>query len=122
MKARKILLILLVFGSLAASFPGCLGSGFLREFSYLPGLYEGTGRGYRGNIRVQLQISPAGIEDIVISSHSETSYPGAAAMEELLELILLEGTTDLDVISGATYSSMGFLEAVEEALEKALVK
>jgi uncharacterized protein with FMN-binding domain len=68
---------------------------------------------------VRLEISPSGIEDIVITSHNESAYPGLAAMEELLEAVLETGSTDLDAISGATFSSRGFLEAVEDALRKA---
>lgn len=106
--------------TLAVLFVGCLGSGFVREAGFVPGIYEGTGRGYRGTIRVQVQVSPAGIEDIVISDHRELSWPGLAAMEELLELVLAYGSTDLDAVSGATFSSRGFLEALDNALEKAL--
>ena len=40
-------------------------------------------------------------------------------MEELLEAVLETGSTDLDAVSGATFSSAGFLEAVEDALGKA---
>ena len=98
---------------------GCLGSAALSESGYRPGIFEGRGRGYRGPIYVRVQTSPAGIEDIAITGHEESAYPGAAAMEELLELVLEAGSTDLDVISGATFSSRGFLEAVEDALEKA---
>ena len=98
---------------------GCMSKGLAMEIAYIPGIYEGTGQGYRGPIHVRVQVSPAGIEDIVISSHRESSIPGTVAMEELLDTILIEGTTDLDAISGATVSSRGFLDAVEEALEKA---
>ncbi|MDR1802706.1 MAG: FMN-binding protein [Treponema sp.] len=99
--------------------PGCLGPALVRELSYTPGTYEGTGQGYRGTIHVEVEISHAGIEDITITSHSESAYPGAAAMEELLELVLETGTTELDAVSGASFSSAGFLEAVEDALGKA---
>jgi len=100
-------------------FISCLGSGFIREVSFTPGIYEGTGQGRRGPIRIRVQLSAAGIEDIVIISHRETSFPGIIAMEELLEEILETGSTDLDAVSGATFSSRGFLEAVEDALRKA---
>ena len=85
---------------------------------YQPGIYTGTGQGYRGKIKVQVHLSEGGIEDIEVLEHQEDNF-AAAAMEELLELVLSEGTTDLDAISGATYSSRGFLDAVEHALEKA---
>ena len=110
---------LLLFG-LAFFAPGCLGLGFIRETAYVPGTYEGTGQGYRGSIHVSLEISTAGIEDIAIISHNDTVYPGEAAMEELLELVLETGSTDIDAVSGATFSSRGFLQAVENALEKAV--
>lgn len=86
---------------------------------YLPGVYEGSGKGLRGPVYVQVQVSGAGIEDIVITSHKESVYPGVAAMEELLDMILEYGSTDLDAISGATYSSKGFLSAVDDALGQA---
>ena len=98
---------------------GCQGSDFIRDTGFTPGVYEGVGQGRRGPIRVRLQISQAGIEDIVIVSHRESVFPGAVAMEELLEAVIETGSTDLDAVSGATFSSAGFLEAVEDALRKA---
>ena len=116
-----IFLILLVLGNIAivVLFPGCKGLRYIREAEYTPGIYEGSGRGYRGPIHVQVQVSPAGIEDIVITGHEESVYPGAAAMEELLDLVLETGSTDLDAVSGATFSSRGFLDAVEDAIVRA---
>ena len=100
--------------------PGCLGPGFIREAGYTPGIYEGTGYGYSGPVTVEVQLSHADIEDIIITGHSEGAYPGGAAMEELLEAVLETGSTELDAISGASFSSAGFLEAVEDALGKAV--
>jgi len=98
---------------------GCLGSGFVREAAYVPGTYEGTGHGYSGPIHVEVELSHAGIENVTITGHSEGAHPGGVAMEELLELVLETGGTDLDAVSGASFSSAGFLEAVEDALRKA---
>jgi len=116
-------LLLIFYRSLFAFFllliPGCLGQGFVREAGYTPGTYEGAGRGYRAPIRVVVEVSHAGIEDITITGHSEGAYPGGAAMEELLEAVLETGSTELDAVSGASFSSAGFLEAVEDALRKA---
>ena len=107
----------------AVLFAGCLSSGSVREpgytLGYKPGIYEGSGRGYRGPIHVRVQTAPFGIEDIVITSHRESAFPGLAAMEELLEKVLEYDSTDLDTVSGATFSSRGFLEAVDNALAKA---
>ena len=111
---RQLLGILIIITLLV----GCLGSGFIREAVYTPGIYEGYGEGFRGLIHVRVQVSVAGIDDIEILSHEESSYPGTAAMEELLEGILETGSTELDAVSGASFSSRGFLDAVEDALRK----
>ena len=115
------LYVLLFLGSLVAAAlnSGCLASGPARDSAFTPGIYEGTGQGYRGPVHVQVQVSPSGIEDIVITDHEELAYPGTAAMEELLELVLETGSTDLDAVSGATFSSQGFLDAVEDAMGQA---
>ena len=112
-------LYLLATALLTALLTACLGPASLREAVYTPGIYEGSGRGLRGDINVRLELSTGGIVDIEIIEHRETSFPGLAAMEELLEMVLETGSTDLDVISGATFSSRGFLEAVDYALRKA---
>jgi uncharacterized protein with FMN-binding domain len=80
------------------------------------GIYEGTGRGYRGPISVQVVVSGGYITEIEILDSIEDQFIGGQAIEELLELIIFYNTTDLDVISGATESSRGFLEAVENSL------
>jgi fumarate reductase flavoprotein subunit len=113
-----IALLLPAFAGMAVLFSSCLGQNFILDTGYTPGIYEGTGSGYRGQIRVSLQISQAGIEDITILEHEESAFPGLAAMEELLDLVLEIESTDLDVISWATFSSRGFLEAVVDALKK----
>ena len=113
-----------IFWCLAAAIlvSACLSQGSVFDAGFTPGVYGGHGRGYRGPVHVRVQISHAGIEDIVIVSHREGAFPGLAAMEELLDMVLETGSTDLDTISGATLSSRGFLEAVENALEKALTR
>jgi len=121
MKAKKIQ-ILLVISVAALLAVTCLGQASSREESLNSGGYEGIGRGFRGPIHVLVQISHAGIEDILIIRHRESPFPGLAAMEELLDMILETGSTDLDAISGATFSSRGFLEAVENALYKSQLR
>ena len=110
-----ILVLLAVFFQLTA----CLGPSSRHETDYRSGTYEGSSRGLRGAINVRLDISNGEIVNIEIIEHREAAFPGTAAMEELQELVLETGSTDLDAISGATFSSRGFLEAVEDALDKA---
>ena len=106
---------------------GCAGfsSGGRAELAALPaalptaapdGVYEGIGRGYRGPIRVQVRIEGGSITAIDIIASREEPSVGGAAMEELLDLVIAYNTTDLDAVSGATGSSRGFLEALENAI------
>ena len=88
-----------------------------RELS--DGVYEGSAQGYRGSIHVRLQIEGGSITEIDIVDSAEDWFVGDEAMEELLELVLIYNSPDLDAISGATESSEGFLAAVIDALEKA---
>ena len=81
-------------------------------------IYKGTGQGFRGPVTVQVQMNGDDIMGISIIDSMEDPFVGEAAMEELLDLVVLYNTTDIDAISGATESSRGFLEAVEDAIMK----
>jgi len=119
MKRIVKLCIWVIFGIVTLAAASCRTSGGMKETEYIPGVYEGTGRGYSGPVHVQIQVSAYDIEDITITGCEDGRYPGKTAMEELLDLVLEHGSTDLDAVSGTTFSSRGFLEAVEDAVAKA---
>ena len=86
---------------------------------YKNGTYEGSGTGYCGTITVQVTL-----EDDTITGVSVVSAPGEDSAylsqgENVISSILSEQSTDVDTISGATFSSTGILEAVNDALSKA---
>ena len=86
---------------------------------YKNGTYEGSGTGYGGTITVQVTL-----EDDTITAVSVVSAPGEDSAylsqgENVISSILCEQSTDVDTISGATFSSTGILEAVNDALSKA---
>ena len=81
-------------------------------------VFEGTGAGFRGHISVLVRMIGSDITEIEIIESQEDRFIGAQAMEELLELVIMYNSTDLDAVSGATNSSRGFLEAVEDAIMK----
>jgi uncharacterized protein with FMN-binding domain len=86
---------------------------------YRDGVYEGSGQGYRGPVLVRLHLRAGEITALEILDHADDMFTGGPAMEELAELVLEYHTANLDGISGATESSAGFLEAVEDALRQA---
>jgi len=79
-------------------------------------VYEGTAQGYRGPIRVQVRLNEGSITEIAVIDSEEDIFVGGAAIEELLDMVILYNSTDVDAVSGATESSRGFLEAVENAI------
>jgi len=81
-------------------------------------ILEGIGQGFRGPIAVQVRLNGSGITDIEIVDSVEDRFVGGTAIEELLDLVIMYNSTDIDAVSGATESSEGFLEAVRNAILK----
>lgn len=86
---------------------------------YKNGTFEGSGTGYGGTITVQVTL-----ENDTITAVSVVSAPGEDSAyllqgENVINSIISEQSTDVDTISGATFSSTGILEAVNDALSKA---
>ncbi len=86
---------------------------------YKNGTYDGPGTGDGGPITVQVTL-----EDDTITAVSVVSAPGEDSAylsqgENVIGSIISEQSTDVDTISGATFSSTGILEAVNDALSKA---
>ncbi len=82
------------------------------------GVYEGTGIGKGGEIKVSVNIKGDVITEINTLSHNET--PGFdAAIDTLTEKMISLNRTDVDIVSGCTLTSKGFTEAVNAALTSA---
>jgi fumarate reductase flavoprotein subunit len=89
------------------------------EQTYVPGTYTGTAVGNGGDIVVEVTFSEHAIEDIQIVSQSETPTVAAGALEVLPGRVLEAQSLGVDLMTGATISSAGFLGAVSDAAEQA---
>ena len=88
--------------------------------AYKNGTYYGTGTGFGGTLKVKVVISRGKITSIeVVENHDDSSYLNRA--EALIGNIISSQSTNVDVISGATYSSNGIKSAVRDALRQAAV-
>ena len=88
------------------------------RFPYPDGVYLGSGEGYRGETTVAVSLKDGTIDNImVMNTEDDAAYFKRA--ESLLKQVLQQQTTDLDAISGATFSSEGILEAISDALDQA---
>lgn len=89
---------------------------------YADGVYKGSGDGFGGEIQVEVKVEHGRIAAVEILSarHETPEYLDAA--QALTEDIVKAQSADVDVVSGATYSSKGILSAAEEALSAAEAK
>ena len=88
--------------------------------AYRDGTYYGTGTGFGGTMKVCVVISGGKIASIDIMENSDTpSYLSSAS--SLISTIISTQSTNVDTVSGATYSSRGIIEAVRSALSQAAV-
>lgn len=84
---------------------------------YADGVYTGTGSGFRGVISAQVTVESGRITDVTILSSSDDSDFFQRAQSGVIPAILQAQSVNVSVVSGATYSSRGILEAVADALQ-----
>ena len=85
------------------------------------GSYEGSGIGFRGNLKVEVDVSEGKISSIrVVENVDDAPYFEKA--RGLITNIVSGQTPNVDSVSGATYSSNGIKSAVRDALKKAYIE
>jgi uncharacterized protein with FMN-binding domain len=83
---------------------------------YTDGIYHGSGRGYHGNVEVEVTVENGNITDIEIESFADDPQFFNQAKTGVIKAILSEQSTYVRTVSGATFSSCGIIAAVENAL------
>ena len=84
------------------------------------GTFSGKGEGRNGPIEVSVTIKDGAITDARILSESETPEIAEPAIQQILAQFLADGSTaKIDVVSGATVTSNGLLDALDEAIASA---
>lgn len=88
--------------------------------AYKDGTYYGAGKGFAGTMKVKVDISGGKIASIsIVSTKDGDSYVKSAS--SLLDTIVEKQSTNVDTVSGATFSSRGIIAAVRSALSQAAV-
>ena len=110
MQFKKTLLsaaAMLVAGTLSASLMAA------------PVTTEGTGVGKHGDITVAVTFDNGKIQDIKVVKTAENPILAQKVFTEFKDEIVAQNSTELDMISGATFSSKGLVDAVNDAAKKA---
>lgn len=87
--------------------------------NFKDGVYEGTGKGNNGDIKVEVTVEGGSITSVVLKEHGETEGIFEAAEKNVVADIIKNQTAEVDAVSGATNTSNGIMEAVENALSSA---
>lgn len=89
---------------------------------YKDGVWEGSARGFGPNLTVEVTTKNSEITKIEIVSHNErNSRYYDKAFNNVPDRIIDAQSTEVDIVSGATYSSIGIINAVRAALSEALI-
>lgn len=90
-----------------------------KDGAFVAGTYEGSAKGFGGDITAKVTLSETGIESIEFVADGETPAIGGAALEKLQKDMVDKQTADVDVIASATVTSDAAIEAVKAALMSA---
>jgi uncharacterized protein with FMN-binding domain len=92
--------------------------------SYKDGSYTGSvGDAYYGNVQVRATISGGKITDVTFlqypNTHSTSVYINQQAMPYLQQEAIKAQSANVNIISGATYTSQAFIQSLSSALSQA---
>lgn len=105
---------------LAITFTGCGDTATEEETpASEPYTLTGSGEGYAGTITVEVEMLEDAIQSIEVTESSDTPGLADGAFDAVIEKIIENQSIEgIDVVSGATGSSQGLLDAVEDALSQ----
>ena len=86
------------------------------EGNFQNGIYTGTGEGYRGKVTVTVKVADGKITELVLDDYADDKSYMERAKNRIFQEMISRQNTDVDAVSGATYSSNGLIEAVNKAL------
>lgn len=115
---KKVILLLTVF-----LLVGCSNSQTDENDSqvYKDGIYNATVNGYGGDFEIKATFDNDKIKDIVVGENNETPSIGGVAIEQLITQMKEKQTEDIDVVTGATKTSQGMINAYKEILSNAKI-
>ncbi len=93
----------------------------ISQGKYTDGTYEGSAQGYRGTTTVKVTVSNGNITSITIESYKDDDQFFNKAKSTIINEIISSQSTDVNTVSGATFSSNGIINAVANALSSSQI-
>jgi len=103
------------------SLGGCIGQARSKPTgaaSDVSGSFSATARGFNGDVTVTLTIGNGTLVDAAAVGEDETPAVGGRALELMPGNMVAGNTVDVDIVSGATYTSKAILAAAADALSR----
>lgn len=93
----------------------------VRGVEYVDGTYQGTADGAHGPVTVEVTVTDGDIADLVVLEQEENEEYGGPALEEIPTAIVENSSTDVEVVSGSTFTSEAIMAAADNALLEASI-
>jgi fumarate reductase flavoprotein subunit len=92
------------------------------EYSYNPGTYSASAKGFYEDVKVEVTFSETAITEVKVTDFARSEYGDervAEVQETVIPDILKWQTYGVDACSGATYTSQAVMDAVQKCVEQA---
>lgn len=86
---------------------------------YKDGTYTGSAQGFGGIVEVEVVIEKGSIASAKATNADDETPDYFKQAESIFDEVVKKQSVDVDVVTGATYSSNGIINGLKEALEKA---
>lgn len=86
---------------------------------YADGIYDGEAQGFGGLIQVRVTVESGKVADVELLYAGKEDAAYLESAMDVIEEMKACGDTDVDTVSGATYSSSGIINAAKTALAAA---
>lgn len=110
---------LAVILSIAFLVSACSSTGVSSNGKFTPGTYTAVAKGRGGPLVVQAKFSGDSVLDVKVVSHRETYKVGDVPLELYPKQIVENQSLKVDIVSGATISSIAFLDAMRDCVSQA---
>ena len=81
------------------------------------GVFTGTAQGYGGPVTTQVTVKDGYIDDVQVVDAPNEDGPYLEQAVKLIDDMLVKQTSNVDTVSGATFSSAGIINGAVQALE-----
>ncbi|PYG86685.1 S-layer family protein [Ruminiclostridium sufflavum DSM 19573] len=100
---------------------GSSASEIIKPDRWADGSYSGKAYGFKSDIQVEVSVKDGKLANINVKEHGDDK-PYFNAAKCVSDRMQSENSTDVDTVSGATFSSRGIINAVKNALETAVTE